>query len=289
MNEPVIFNSPEFGEIRVARIDEEPWFVGKDVALALGYSNTKDAISRHVDEEDKGGSRITTPSGIQEMTVINESGVYSLIFSSKLPSAKAFKRWVTAEVLPSIRRGGGYIKGRESMAPEELMAQALLVAQRTIEEQAAKLEALEVQNRTLLASLPWGPPVDSWSPSELSRMLACALEQGREDFITVLYLGYYLGLTPSECFAIETETAMRACEERTLTVRGRGKLPLKEVLIQRIRRHLALENPGRRLLIPDRRWMPQSVGAFQAFLALYWPYAQDKSRSVGHTKTPCLM
>lgn len=88
MNELQIFNNPEFGEIRAIEIDGEPWFVGKDVAAALGYSNTKDAISRHVDDEDKRGSRITTPSGEQTMTIINESGVYSLVLSSKLPGAK---------------------------------------------------------------------------------------------------------------------------------------------------------------------------------------------------------
>lgn len=108
MNELMIFNNPEFGEIRTVEINGEPWLVGKDVAQALGYSNTKDALARHVDSEDKRGSRIPTPSGEQEMTIINESGLYSLVLSSKLPSAKKFRRWVTAEVLPSIRKTGGY-------------------------------------------------------------------------------------------------------------------------------------------------------------------------------------
>lgn len=107
-NELQIFNNPEFGQIRTVEINGEPWLVGKDVAQALGYSNTKDALARHVDEEDKRGSRIPTPSGVQEMTIINESGLYSLVLSSKLPSAKKFKRWVTSEVLPSIRKTGQY-------------------------------------------------------------------------------------------------------------------------------------------------------------------------------------
>lgn len=114
MNELQIFQSPEFGRVRTVSIDGEPWFVGKDIALALGYCNTKDALSRHVDADDKGGSRITTPSGEQDMTVINESGLYSLVLSSKLPSAKRFKRWVTSEVLPAIRKHGGY------MTPEKV-------------------------------------------------------------------------------------------------------------------------------------------------------------------------
>ena len=108
-NELTIFDNPEFGKIRTINIDGEPWFVGKDVAEALGYSNTKDALARHVDEEDKQrGSQIPTPSGTQTATIINESGLYSLIFSSRLPKAKEFKRWVTSEVLPSIRRTGSY-------------------------------------------------------------------------------------------------------------------------------------------------------------------------------------
>ena len=288
MNEPVIFNNPEFGEIRIVNISGEPWFVGKDVADALGYSDTDKAIRTHVDDEDKLTRQIGGSGQSRAMTIINESGVYSLIFSSKLERAKEFKRWVTSEVLPSIRKNGGYIMGQEGMAPEELLAQALLVAQRTLERQEAALKALEEENHALRSGRLCGPPVGSWSPSELSRMLACALEQGQEGFITVLYLGYYLGLAPAECFAMETETARLACEEGVLPVRGRGKLPLNDILIQRLRRHLTLDNPGRRLLIPDRRWMSQSVQAFQAFLEAFWPLAQDKGRSVGHTNVPCL-
>ncbi len=103
-----IFNNPEFGEIRTIAIDGEPWFVGKDVAAALGYVNTKDAVSKHVDNDDKGKSRIATASGTQEMTIINESGLYSLIFGSKLETAKIFKRWVTSEILPALRKTGTY-------------------------------------------------------------------------------------------------------------------------------------------------------------------------------------
>ena len=97
-----IFDNPEFGTIRTVEIDGEVYFVGKDVATALGYVNTNDALAKHVDAEDKRGSQIATPSGVQTMTVINESGLYSLILSSNLPRAKEFKRWVTADVLPKI-------------------------------------------------------------------------------------------------------------------------------------------------------------------------------------------
>jgi BRO family, N-terminal domain protein len=137
-----IFNHPEFGNLRCIEKDGEPWFVGKDVAMALGYSNTRDALSRHVDVEDKGVVNHDTPSGIQKMTIINESGLYSLILSSKLESAKRFKRWVTSEVLPCIRKHGGYIVGQENMPKEVLLAHAVLESQKIIEENAREIAKL---------------------------------------------------------------------------------------------------------------------------------------------------
>jgi prophage antirepressor-like protein len=104
-----IFNNAEFGEIRVMLIDDDPWFVGKDIAVALGYKDTVNALKAHVDEQDKAGWRITTQFGEKETTIINESGLYSLIFSSKLESSQRFKHWVTHEVLPSIRKHGMYM------------------------------------------------------------------------------------------------------------------------------------------------------------------------------------
>ncbi len=108
MNDLQIFNFSGL-DVRTVLIDEEPYFVGKDVAEVLGYKNTKDALIRHVADDDKRGSQITTPSGRQTMTVISESGLYSLILSSKLPTAKKFKHWVTSEVLPAIRKHGAYM------------------------------------------------------------------------------------------------------------------------------------------------------------------------------------
>lgn len=104
MNALRIFENEEFGEVRVLEINNEPWFIGKDVAEILGYSNPRDAIYKHVEFEDKGVAKCDTLGGSQELTVINESGLYSLILSSKLPGAKKFKQWVTSEVLPSIRK-----------------------------------------------------------------------------------------------------------------------------------------------------------------------------------------
>lgn len=112
MNNIQIFNfkNNEFGLIRTLTLKGEPWFVGRDVAESLGYAEPRSAISKKVDAEDKGVAEMETPSGKQKVTIINESGLYSLIFGSKLESAKRFKRWVTSEVLPSIRKTGGYQK-----------------------------------------------------------------------------------------------------------------------------------------------------------------------------------
>ena len=108
MNEIKIFDNPEFGKVRTMEINGEPYFVGREVAMILGYKNPLDALTKHVEEEDKGVANCDTLGGTQKMTVINESGLYSLILSSKLPKAKEFKRWVTSEVLPSIRKHGAY-------------------------------------------------------------------------------------------------------------------------------------------------------------------------------------
>lgn len=138
MNEITVFNNDEFGSVRTLAIDGEPWFVGKDVADILRYSNPRDAISKHVDNEDKGVAKCDTPSGVQQMTVINESGVYSLVFGSKLPNAKKFKRWVTSEVLPSIRKTGSYSK---PMSELEILQRSI----NQLVEQERKLKAIETQ------------------------------------------------------------------------------------------------------------------------------------------------
>lgn len=119
MNDLQIFNHPDFGEVRTVTIDDEPWFVGKDVALVLGYQNPSKAILDHVDAEDKLNNNSLLSLGQRGGWLINESGLYSLVLSSKLPGAKEFKRWVTSEILPSIRKHGAY------MTPETLQAAIL--------------------------------------------------------------------------------------------------------------------------------------------------------------------
>ena len=153
MEELKLFNNPEFGTIRVVTVECEPWLVGKDVATALGYSNTKDALSAHVDDEDKRviqrSENTTFEIPNRGLTIINESGLYSLVLSSKLPTAKKFRRWVTSEILPSIRKTGGYIQGQQEMSPEELMAKALLVAQKTLEARDKRIADLSSQNEIM--------------------------------------------------------------------------------------------------------------------------------------------
>lgn len=120
MNDLAIFENPEFGHIRGLKIEGEPWFVGKDIAEALGYKNPQKAIRDHVDAEDKGVNELFTPGGKQNIAIINESGLYSLMLKSKLPGAKKFKRWVTSEVLPSIRKTGAYsMQGAGRDAPAD--------------------------------------------------------------------------------------------------------------------------------------------------------------------------
>lgn len=138
MNEITVFNNENFGDVRTVRIDDEPWFVGRDVAKILGYANPNDALAKHVDEEDRGIAKCDTLGGIQEMMIVNESGLYSLILSSKLESAKKFKRWVTSEVIPQIRKTGSY------HAPKTY-AEAL----RRLADEAEKMEALQKQNQLM--------------------------------------------------------------------------------------------------------------------------------------------
>lgn len=144
MNDIIIYKNAQFGEIRTMERDGEIWFVGKDVAEVLGYSRATKAVTEKVDAEDRDEVPIRDSIGRnQKAYIINESGLYSLILSSKLPQAKEFKRWVTSEILPSVRKNGGYIAGQEEMSGEELMARAILFAERKIKEQAEQIALME--------------------------------------------------------------------------------------------------------------------------------------------------
>ena len=160
MNELQIFQNKEFGEVRSLVINNEPWFVGKDVAEALGYKNSKNAVPTHVDEEDKLSTQIEYTGQKRNVTVINESGLYSLILSSKLPNAKKFKRWVTSEVLPTLRKTGSYTKVPTD--PREL----LMLTIKAHEQTAQRVDVLEEK----VSSLEKSTTIDSSQQNTLERI-----------------------------------------------------------------------------------------------------------------------
>lgn len=149
MNEISVFENSEFGSVRGVEINGEAWLVGKDVAERLGYKDTSDALKKHVDVEDKLTRRFADSGQNREMYIINESGLYSLVLGSKLPNARRFKRWVTGEVLPAIRRTGGYIAGEDTMTDDELLAKALQVMQAKLDEREARIAGLSAENSRL--------------------------------------------------------------------------------------------------------------------------------------------
>lgn len=176
MNELKIFKNEAFGEIRTVEIGGEPWFVGKDVAEVLGYKDTADSIKKHVDDEDKLTRRFTDSGQSREMYIINESGLYSLILSSKLPNAKAFKRWVTSEVLPAIRKHGLY-------ATDELLDNPDLIIQMAskLKEEREARKALEVENDTMKPKALFADAVSASHTSILVGDLAKLLRQNGVD------------------------------------------------------------------------------------------------------------
>lgn len=176
VNEVKVFNNMEFGSIRILNIDNEPWFVGKDVAESLGYSNTRKALLDHIDSEDKGVTKCDTLKGKQEMTIINESGLYSLILSSKLPNAKKFKRWVTSEVLPSIRKHGAYMT--EDTLEEALTSPDFLIRLATeLKEEQQKRRAVELKNEEMKPKAIFADAVSASQTSILVGELAKILKQ----------------------------------------------------------------------------------------------------------------
>lgn len=184
MDEIQIFKSKEFGNVRTLMFNNEPYLVGKDVAVALGYAKPENALSAHVDDEDK---TITLIQGSgsnykSNTTIINESGLYSLVFSSQLPTAKKFKRWVTSEVLPALRKNGGYIVATSEDTPDLIMARALQVAQATIDRHKKQLEQanerISLQDEQLKSQAPKVEYYDQVLQSEgtmTTRQLAMSL------------------------------------------------------------------------------------------------------------------
>ena len=177
MTDLQIFNSPEFGAIRTIEKDGEPWFVGKDVAGALGYSKERNAIATHVDEEDKKDAPIQGDlGGTQSMTIINESGLYSLVLSSKLPTAKKFKRWVTNEVIPSIRKHGAYMTP-ETLEKVLLNPDTLMQLAQNLKDEQEKRKALEAQIENQKPAVLFTGAVETSKTSILIGELAKMLKQ----------------------------------------------------------------------------------------------------------------
>lgn len=194
-----VFENSEFGKVRTVRIDNETYFVGKDVAGILGFSNSRKAIADHVDDEDKGVTNCYTPGGKQNVTIINESGLYSLILGSKLESAKKFKHWVTSEVLPSIRKTGGY-------NVPKTYAEALQIA-------ANQAKQIEEKNRQIAQMKP---SADSWE-TYAGDMKQRSKEKSFRDVAKLL------GLTPQKALIkwfFDNGYIMRGGDGWTATQRG---------------------------------------------------------------------
>lgn len=170
MNELRVFDNAQFGQVRTINKDGEPWFVAADVCRALEIDNT---ATRRLDEDEKAALRLTQTSSNgteqgRDVTIINEPGLYSLVLGSRKPEAKVFKRWITHEVIPSIRKNGGYIAGQETMTDDELLANALMVAQRKI---AARDKQIEVQEKQIEAMHPKALFADAVSASKTSILI----------------------------------------------------------------------------------------------------------------------
>lgn len=164
MNGLQIFNSVEFGTIRTVQIENEPWFVAKDLTDKLGYSNGRDAVALHVDEEDKSNVGISDGSQNRNMTIVNESGLYSLILSSKLQTAKNFKHWVTSDVIPQIRKTGQYELQRTDLTPQMQMLYGMLDQMAETERQAREAKELAVKATETTEAIKEAiqPVLDDW-------------------------------------------------------------------------------------------------------------------------------
>lgn len=167
-------------QVRTVTIDNEPYFVGKDVAKILGYSRTADAIRKHVDSEDKGVAKMETPGGNQDLQVINESGLYSLILSSKLPQAKEFKRWVTSEVLPSIRKHGAYMTP-QTIEKALLNPDTIISLATQLKEEQQHRKQLQVENEVMKPKALFADAVATSDTSILIGQLAKIMKQNGVD------------------------------------------------------------------------------------------------------------
>lgn len=184
MNDMQIFNYNET-PVRTVMKDNEPWFVLKDVCEVLGIGTTA-KVAERLDADEKGMSEIHTLGGMQSVTIISESGLYNVILRSDKPQAKPFRKWVTAEVLPSIRRTGGYIQGQDVLSPTELMAKALMVAQQTLAERDARISSLTVENEIMFPKARYFDLLVDRNLLTSIRETAKQLEVKERDFVAFL-------------------------------------------------------------------------------------------------------
>lgn len=210
MNELQIFENQDFGKIRTVLKDGEAWFVGKDVAQALGYANPTKAAREKTDDEDKGMSKMDTPSGVQETLVINESGLYALVLSSKLDTAKAFRRWITKEVIPAIRKHGMYAVDELIENPD--LAIAALTA---LKEEREKNARLQDQNDEMKPKALFADSVAASSTSILVGELAKLLRQngvnvGQNRLFEILRRDGYLMARKGADYNMPTQRSMEA-------------------------------------------------------------------------------
>lgn len=192
MNNLTVFENPEFGSIRTVELDGEPWLVGKDVATALGYSNTKDALAKHVDPEDKrqdDGVAICDPMGReQHPTIINESGLYSLVLSSKLPTARKFRRWVTSEVLPSIRKTGGY-------TAKPMTSYQQMMAEKWERDHALQKARIYIGMAKRYRGTNWEQVLNAYATKSLSGQFLVPLPAAGERLLSAEEIGAKLGIS----------------------------------------------------------------------------------------------
>lgn len=180
MSDIQLFQNPEFGRVRIVEVSGEAWMVGKDVAEALGHTNPQRAIREYVDSEDKGVTEIVTPGGTQEMTIINESGLYSLVLSSKLPNARKFRRWVTTEVLPTVRKHGAYMT-QETLQAAILNPDTMIQLCQQLKAEQEHSRQLEAENAAMLPKAVFADAVSASKSSILVGELAKLLRQNGVD------------------------------------------------------------------------------------------------------------
>lgn len=180
MNELKIFENPAFGKVRVVEQGGEPWFVANDVCEALDIKNSRDALTR-LDEDEKANVGLNDGSQTRRMNVVNEYGLYILVMASRKQEAKEFKRWIAHEVVPAIRKTGGYIAGSEKMSDAELMAKAVLVAQATIKEREARIKELESDTQRMKPKEIFADAVSASDQTILIGDLAKLIKQNGHD------------------------------------------------------------------------------------------------------------